>query len=106
MRRGLGIGAIRNRELAVNKYKAKADELAENDVATLTRQLDQLRRSLETFAAKHGDKIKKDAEFRGQFQAMCSSIGVDPLAYSRGYWTELLGLGEFYYHLGVRIIEV
>ena len=44
--------------------------------------------------------------FRAQFQKMCEKIGVDPLASSKGLWGELLGLGDFYYELGVQIIEV
>ena len=35
-----------------------------------------------------------------------SKVGVDPLASSKGIWGELLGLGDFYYELGVRIIEI
>ncbi|KAA0192335.1 Vacuolar-sorting protein SNF8 [Fasciolopsis buskii] len=106
MRRGAGIGAIKNYNLAQAKYKEKGEELAETQLVNLSRQLDQLRQSLEAFAAKHGSKIKHDPQFRCQFQAMCASIGVDPISYSRGCWSETLGLGEFYYHLGVRIIEV
>ncbi|CAL8102402.1 unnamed protein product [Calicophoron daubneyi] len=106
MRRGAGIGAIKNYAVTQSKYKEKGNELAENQMANLSRQLEQLRRSLEEFAAKHGSRIKQDAKFRGKFQAMCSAIGVDPIAYSRGCWSQALGLGEFYYHLGVRIIEV
>ena len=37
---------------------------------------------------------------------MCASIGVDPLASSKGFWSEMLGFGDFYYELGVQIIEV
>ena len=37
---------------------------------------------------------------------MCASIGVDPLASSKGFWSEMLGVGDFYYELGVQIIEV
>ena len=37
---------------------------------------------------------------------MCSTIGVDPLASSKGFWSEMLGFGDFYYELGVQIIEV
>merc|ERR1712146_569523 len=33
------------------------------------------------------------------------SIGVDPLASNKGFWAELLGVGDFYYQLGVQIIE-
>lgn len=28
---------------------------------------------------------------------MCSSIGVDPLASGKGFWSDLLGVGDFYY---------
>nr|CAH8873774.1 unnamed protein product [Trichobilharzia regenti] len=87
------------------KRIAGCDELAGNQITNLSRQFQQVRQSLELFASKHRSKIKDDPRLRSQFQAMCSSIGVDPLAYSHGCWSETLGLGEFYYHLGVKIIE-
>ena len=37
---------------------------------------------------------------------MCTSIGVDPLASNKGFWAEMLGVGDFYYELGVQIIDV
>ena len=37
---------------------------------------------------------------------MCQKIGVDPLASKRGFWSQLLGVGDFYYELGVQIVEV
>jgi ESCRT-II complex subunit VPS22 len=37
---------------------------------------------------------------------MCSSIGVDPLASNKGFWSDLLGVGDFYYELGVQIIQI
>ena len=46
----------------------------------MSKQIDTFRDHLENFAAKHKDDIRKDAEFRVQFQEMCASIGVDPLA--------------------------
>lgn len=33
-------------------------------------------------------------------------IGVDPLASSKGFWSEMLGFGDFYYELAVQIIEI
>ncbi len=39
-------------------------------------------------------------------QEMCASIGVDPLASGKGFWSEMLGVGDFYYELGVQIVEV
>lgn len=46
------------------------------------------------------EDIRKDAEFRRHFQQMCSTIGVDPLASSKGFWSEMLGVGDYYYELG------
>ena len=43
--------------------------------------------------------------FRRQFQEMCASIGVDPLSSHKGFWS-VLNLGDFYYELGVQIVEV
>lgn len=44
--------------------------------------------------------IKKSPAFRAQFHTMCQNIGVDPLASRKGFWAELLGIGDFYYELG------
>merc|ERR1719495_1993892 len=68
--------------------------------------MEMFQHNLEEFASKHRDDIKKDPEFRLQFQEMCASIGVDPLASSKGFWAEMLGVGDFYYELGVQIVEV
>lgn len=42
--------------------------------------MEMFRKNLEDFAIKHRDDIRRDPDFRLQFQEMCSSIGVDPLA--------------------------
>ena len=44
--------------------------------------------------------IKKNPAFRAQFHEMCAKVGVDPLASNKGFWAELLGIGDFYYELG------
>lgn len=36
---------------------------------------------------------------------MCANVGVDPLASNKGAWAQLLGLGDFYYELGVAALE-
>ena len=32
--------------------------------------------------------------------------GVDPLASGKGFWSNMLDIGDFYYELGVQIVEV
>jgi ESCRT-II complex subunit VPS22 len=62
--------------------------------------------NLEEFAKKHKKDINKNPHFRAQFQKMCAKVGVDPLASNKGFWAEILGVGDFYYELGVQIIDV
>ena len=50
-------------------------------------------------------EIRQDPIFRAQFHTMCSNIGVDPLASNKGMWAQLLGFGDFYYELGVQVVE-
>lgn len=55
---------------------------------------------------KYKEQLKKDPEFRQYFNELCSKIGVDPLVSSKGFWGQLLGVGDFYYELGVQIVEI
>ncbi|XP_031990206.1 vacuolar-sorting protein SNF8 isoform X1 [Corvus moneduloides] len=105
-RRGVGAGAIARRKLTEAKYKERGTVLAEDQLAQMSKQLDMFRTNLEEFASKHKQEIRKNPEFRVQFQDMCATIGVDPLASGKGFWSEMLGVGDFYYELGVQIIEV
>jgi len=106
MRRNAGLGAISKKKLAESKFKEKGYELAQDQLNELSKHLDQFRENLQDFAAKHKNEIKKNPKFRRQFQEMCASVGVDPLASGKGFWSEMLGVGDFYYELGVQIVEI
>ncbi|XP_033215730.1 vacuolar-sorting protein SNF8 [Belonocnema kinseyi] len=105
MRRKAGIGAIHKQKLEQEKYKDKGTEIQENQFEQMTKQMETFRVNLEEFATKHKTEIKKNAQFRRQFTEMCASIGVDPLASGKGFWS-VLGIGDFYYELAVQIVEV
>lgn len=105
MRRRAGIGAIQKQKLEQERYKDKGSEIQENQFEQMTKQLEIFRVNLEEFATKHKNEIRKNAQFRKQFQDMCASIGVDPLASGKGFWS-VLGIGDFYYELAVQIVEV
>ncbi|XP_070563831.1 LOW QUALITY PROTEIN: vacuolar-sorting protein SNF8-like [Ptychodera flava] len=105
-RRAGGVGAINKKRLAEAKFKDKGTSIAEDQIAQMSKQLEAFRTNLEDFAGKHKTEIRKNPEFRTQFQEMCATIGVDPLASNKGFWSEMLGVGDFYYELGVQIIEV
>lgn len=105
MRRKTGIGAVHKQKLEAEKYKDKGNEIQESQFEQMTKQLEVFRENLEEFASKHKQEIKKNAQFRRQFQEMCAAIGVDPLASGKGFWS-VLGMGDFYYELGVQVVEV
>lgn len=46
----------------------------------MSKQLETFKSNLEEFASKHKQEIRKNPQFRVQFQEMCATIGVDPLA--------------------------
>ncbi|XP_046846028.1 vacuolar-sorting protein SNF8-like [Xenia sp. Carnegie-2017] len=107
MRRGPGgIGAINKQRLAKAKFEQKGNDIADAQISQMSKQLESFKTYLEEFATKHKSDIKKNAEFRGHFQQMCARIGVDPLASSKGFWAEMLGVGDFYYELGIQAIEI
>ena len=68
-------------------------------------QLELFRQSLESFAHKHRDEVRRDPVFRARFHEMCRRVGVDPLASNKGVWAQLLGIGDFYYELAVQVVE-
>lgn len=105
-RRGPGVGGIKKHDNLKSALKEKAAELQEDKVQHATEIIGTFKTQLEDFARKYKSQIKSDPYFRMQFQTMCEKIGVDPLASSKGIWEELLGLGDFYYELGVRIVEI
>jgi len=105
MRRRAGVGAVHKQKLEQEKYKDKGTVIQENQLEQMTKQLEVFRGNLEEFATKYKNEIKKNSQFRRQFQEMCASIGVDPLASGKGFWS-VLGIGDFYYELAVQIVEV
>ena len=72
----------------------------------MSNQMNIFKSNLLIFANKYKYELNNNPIFRAQFQSMCNSIGIDPLASKKGYWAELLGVGEFYFELAVQIVEI
>lgn len=70
MRRRAGLGAIQKQRLEQEKYKDKSNELQENQLEQMSKQLEFFKTNLEDFASKHKNEIKKNPEFRRQFQVL------------------------------------
>jgi ESCRT-II complex subunit VPS22 len=105
-RRGVGIASIKKKDELSSTLSGVAKDLEASELEHITKQMLIFKDKLESFAQKHKDKINSNPVFRMQFQKMSTSIGVDPLASSKGFWAQTLGLGDFYYELAIQMIEV
>lgn len=106
MRRRPGIAGLQHHAAARDQFRAVGDNVARVRTDLMKEQLATFRAQLEEFARKHKTDIRKNPTFRSQFHEMCAKVGVDPLASNKGFWAELLQIGDFYYELGVQIVEI
>lgn len=106
MRRRPGLSGLQRKKREEAKFKNVGEKIEQTQMENVAKQLAQFKDSLEIFANKHRNQINKNPVFRHQFQKMCSQAGVDPLASNKGFWAELLGVGDFYYELAVQVIDV
>ncbi|KAJ0475856.1 putative winged helix DNA-binding domain superfamily, Snf8/Vps36 family [Helianthus annuus] len=83
-----------------DQYRLLGENVAKLRTDLMKEQLSTFRSQLEDFARKYKNDIKKNPIFRSQSHEMCAKVGVDPLASNKGFWAELLGIGDFYYELG------
>ncbi|KAI9102495.1 EAP30/Vps36 family-domain-containing protein [Phlyctochytrium arcticum] len=105
-RRRVGIHGLHQHQQATTSFQRAGQALASQHLQDLQTQLQNFKTHLVAFAQKHKKEIKSDPVFRARFQRMCTQIGIDPLASNKGFWADLLGVGDFYYALGIQIVEV
>lgn len=105
-RRGVGIGALQAQQKTAQRFQHVGSKIAEDDKSHVDEQIRLFERNLQEFALKHKRRINQDPEFRTAFQTMCREIGVDPLVSNKGFWTRILGVGDFYYELAIQALDV
>mmetsp|Transcript_9194 Transcript_9194/g.16975 ORF Transcript_9194/g.16975 Transcript_9194/m.16975 type:complete len:145 (+) Transcript_9194:113-547(+) len=98
-----GVGAAR---AGAKAYTKKAEEMNAVSLARAMETVEKLEVKLEGFAKTHKHEIQHDPAFRAKFLEMCAPLGVDPLSAEKGFWGNMLGIGEFYYELSVKVAEV
>jgi ESCRT-II complex subunit VPS22 len=106
MRRRVGVGDHIKRVEEKKKFESRGQELEAASEEHIQRQLEVFKSKLELFAVEHREEIKKNPVFRQQFQDMCSKVGVETLASHKGFWAQLLGVGDFYYEIAIQAIDV
>nr|AEQ39062.1 putative vacuolar protein sorting-associated protein 22 [Wolffia arrhiza] len=100
MRRRPGIAGLKKEADARDQFRLVGQNVAKVKADVMKEQLATFRTQLEEFARKYKNDIRKNPISRAQFHEMCANVGVDPLASNKGFWAELLGIGDFYYELG------
>ncbi|EAX92207.1 EAP30 subunit of ELL complex, putative [Trichomonas vaginalis G3] len=101
-----GLGAIQANQ-ARAEYLEQARDLIENTRNEAAKeQMRVFKEALEKFAINHKKDLKDDPEFRSSFNNMCLNLGVDPLQSTKGFWSSILGVGDFYHELSIKVIDV
>lgn len=106
MRRKIGVSVVVKKKDEASQFSKVGKTLEDTKLSAVKEALASFRENLSEFAAKHKDKINNDPEFRQQFHTMCVGLGVDPLASNKGFWADILGVGNFYFELGLKIIQI
>ena len=99
----VGIQQEQELEKALAEMRKQIDH-TRNEAAK--KQMELFQKSLETFATQHKQQLKEDPEFRSAFNNMCLQLGVDPLQSTKGFWSSILGVGDFYHELAIKVIDV
>ncbi len=115
MNKRFGLASLDGLERTTQQFSELGTSLIERQSQELSTQLEVFQSALANFATEHRNEIRENPKFRSEFTKMCNSIGVDPLASSsnrkgndKSFWASLLGkdVNDFYYELGVKIIEI
>lgn len=105
MRRGVGIGGIKQRAAVQQSYTQVGTELAAVELEHVQQAVEKFHTGLYDFALKHRKHINKDPTFRSQFNYLCKKLHIDPLNTQKSMFNSLLGYGEFYYTLAVQVVD-
>ncbi|GAA6031755.1 hypothetical protein JCM8097_001972 [Rhodosporidiobolus ruineniae] len=105
-RRAAGYSSLQRHLDSASSYSTLSSSLAQQQAATLQQQLTTFQAALSSFSSNHRHKILSDPAFRTHFSQLCHQLGVDPLGGgSKGLWDKI-GLGDWYYALGVQVVDV
>lgn len=105
-RRAAGLSSLQRHLDSADHYTTLGTSLAAQQAATLSSNLSTFQAALSRFSSHHRQKILSNPEFRTHFSALCAELGVDPLGGgSKGLWDKM-GLTDWYYALGVQVVDV
>ncbi|GAA5970499.1 hypothetical protein JCM21900_003883 [Sporobolomyces salmonicolor] len=105
-RRAAGYSSLQRHLDSAHSYSTLSSSLAAQQTATLSSQLATFQAALSAFSSHHRAKILSSPTFRTHFSQLCAELGVDPLGGgAKGLWDKI-GVGDWYYALGVQVVDV
>ncbi|POY75782.1 hypothetical protein BMF94_1095 [Rhodotorula taiwanensis] len=105
-RRTAGISSLQRHLDTAENWNSLGTSLAEQQTASLSAQLATFQQALSRFSSLHRQQILSSPSFRTHFSQLCQELGVDPLGGgAKGLWDKM-GVGDWYYALGVQVVDV
>lgn len=105
-RRSAGISSLQRHLDTAENWHSLGASLAEQQTASLSAQLATFQQALSRFSSLHRQQILSSPSFRTHFSQLCHELGVDPLGGgAKGLWDKI-GVGDWYYALGVQVVDV
>ncbi|KAF3007429.1 hypothetical protein E8E13_003364 [Curvularia kusanoi] len=120
-RRTPGLSSLSTNRLQNHHYTNHGASLRTRNAQSLETQLSVFQSLVHNFALTHSKDIRANPAFRAEFARMCTALNIDFLASSyhkegstksagggESIWASLLGgsVHDFYFNLGVTIVEV
>ncbi|GAA5866812.1 hypothetical protein JCM3774_001809 [Rhodotorula dairenensis] len=105
-RRSAGISSLQRHLDTAENWHSLGASLAAQQTASLSAQLATFQHALSRFSSLHRQQILSSPSFRTHFSQLCHELGVDPLGGgAKGLWDKI-GVGDWYYALGVQVVDV
>lgn len=105
-RRNAGLSSLQRHLDSTSSYSTLSTSLSTQQASTLSSQLSLFQSSLSKFSTSHRAQIASSPSLRAHFSQLCAELGVDPLGGgAKGLWDKL-GVGDWYYALGVQVVDV
>ncbi|KAM0754736.1 vacuolar-sorting protein SNF8 [Meredithblackwellia eburnea MCA 4105] len=106
MRRNAGMSSLQRHIDQTSSYGQLSSDLLETQMAILNANMSTFQTTLSNFSTRHRAKIASSPQFRQHFSQLCAELGVDPLGGgTKGLWDKI-GVGDWYYALGVQVVDV
>lgn len=106
MRRGVGVARVQTDKAAQKQMQELGHHLEAMKVSQLADHMALLERRLSELAHKHQAQIRKDPMLRAKFKQLSDELGIDMLTTKNNVWARTLKLGDYYYDLCVRIVDL